>query len=168
MDRRTCSISCNILGSSLRSHSTEKHVVRHGIKHLPRLLALFFCPLPVLFLALLIVWFIIVNFCSLILILICISIVFEGPVAWTEKTTETGLNWTSGCSYMLFKMKKTTRNHPQPDWLQSVAIWFRYSTKIRTFWAYFEEKQARNACARAKTICYGKIRLCAMSCSCIF
>ena len=48
------------------------------------------------------------------------------------------------------------------------ATGFRYSSKIRTFWAYFEEKRARNACARAKRICYGKIRLCAMSCGCIF
>ena len=67
-----------------------------------------------------------------------------------------------------FQNEKTTKNHPQPDWLQLVAAGFRYSLNIHTFWAYFEEKQAINACARAKTICYGKIQLCVMSCSCIF
>ena len=60
---------------------------------------------------------------------------------------------------MLFKIK----NHRRP----STTV-FRYSSKIHTFWAYFEEKQPRNACDMAKMICYSKIQLCVMSCSCIF
>ena len=59
-----------------------KHVVRHGIKHLLQLLALFFCPLPVLFLALLVVWFIIVDFCLLILILVRIWSLTLAACSW--------------------------------------------------------------------------------------
>ena len=43
-----------------------------------------------------------------------------------------------------------------------------YPLKMRTFWAYFEEKRAKIAWVMAKTICFGKIRLCTTSCSCIF
>ena len=32
-----------------------------------------------------------------------------------------------------FQNEKTAKNRSQPDWLQSVAIGFRYSSKIRTF-----------------------------------
>ena len=43
-----------------------------------------------------------------------------------------------------------------------------YPLKMRTFWAYFEEKQAKIAWVMAKTICFSKIWLCTTSCSCIF
>ena len=46
-----------------------KHVAQHRSKYLPRLLPPFFHPLPVLFLASLVVWFVIVDFCLLVLIL---------------------------------------------------------------------------------------------------
>ena len=71
----------------------------------------------------------------------------------------------SGC--MDRKMTETgpDRNRLQPDrWLQLPAFkikrppkdrlqWtgFRYTLKTHTFWAYFEEKRARNACDMAKT-----------------
>ena len=92
------------------------------------------------------------------------TIVSAGLVAWTEKRlqpdwTATECNWTAGCSCMLFRMKNCQRPSTTS---------FRYSSKIHTFWAYFEEKQPRNAWDIAKMICYSKIRLCALSCSCIF
>ena len=59
-----------------------------------------------------------------------------------------------------FQNKKTAK--------KPVATGFRYSSKIRTFWAYFEENRARNAHAMEKMICYGEIRLCMTSCSYIF
>ena len=68
--------------------------------------------------------------------------------------------------------RKKTENWTEPDWLgpdqwlqlpafqnkkttkKPVATDFRYSSKIRTFWAYFEKNRARNAHATAKMICY--------------
>ena len=93
-----------------------------------------------------------------------LRLVSAGPVAWTGKRlqpdwTATKCNQTTGCGCMLFGIK----NH----WKLS-ATGFRYSLKIHTFWVYFEEKQPRNAWDMAKMICFGKIQLCAMSCSCIF
>ena len=49
-----------------------------------------------------------------------------------------------------FQNEKTTKRPVAMDRLQSVATGFRYALKTHTFWAYFEEKQARNACAMAK------------------
>ena len=43
-----------------------------------------------------------------------------------------------------------------------------YPSKMRTFWAYFEEKQPRNRWDVAKMICYSKIQLCSTSHNCIF
>ena len=69
--------------------------------------------------------------------------------------------------------------HPLWKWKnrlhEPVATGFRgdrlptwYPLKMRTFWAYFEEKRAKIAWVMAKTICFSKIRLCTTSCSCIF
>ena len=72
--------------------------------------------------------------------------------------TATKCNWTAGCGCMLFKIK----NHQRPSATGLVVTSFRYSLKIHTFLAYW------NAWDMAKMICYDKIQLCAMSCSCIF
>ena len=45
---------------------------------------------------------------------------------------------------------------------------FTVPLKMRKFWAYFEDKQARIAWSVAKMICYAEIRLCATSCTCVF
>ena len=69
--------------------------------------------------------------------------------------------------------------HPLRKWKnrlhEPVSTGFRgnrlptwYPLKMRTFWAYFEEKQAKIAWVMAKTICFGIIRLCMTSHSCIF
>ena len=108
-----------------------------------------------------------------ILILLVSRISVQGSGCMDRKKTE---NWTEpdrlGLDQRLqlpaFQNKKTAKKPVVTDRLQSVAIGFRYSSKIRTFWAYFEENRARNACATAKMICYGEIRLCMTSCSCIF
>ena len=98
----------------------------------------------------------------------------QGSGCMDQKKTK---NWTEldrlGPDWRLqlpaFQNKKTAKKPVATDQLQSVAIGFiRYSSKIRTFWAYFEENQARNAHAMAKMICYGEIRLCMTSRSCIF
>ena len=97
----------------------------------------------------------------------------RGSGCMDQKKTE---NWTEpdwlGPDRQLrlpaFQNKKTAKKPVATDQLQSVATGFRYSSKIRTFWAYFEENRARNAHATAKMICYGKIQLCMTSHSCIF
>ena len=47
----------------------------------------------------------------------------------------------------------------QPSWYELIATSFRYPLKMHTFWAYFEEKQARIAWDIAKIVCYHKIWL---------
>ena len=97
----------------------------------------------------------------------------QGSGCMDQKKTE---NWTEpdrlGPDWQLrlpaFKNKKTAKKPVATDRLQSVATGFRYSSKIRTFWAYFEENRARNTHVTAKTICYGEIQLCMTSHSCIF
>ena len=97
----------------------------------------------------------------------------QGSSCMDRKKTE---NWTEldqlGLDQWLrlpaFQNTKTAEKPVATDRLQSVATGFRYSYKIRIFWAYFEENRARNAHATAKTTCYGKIQLCMTSRSCIF
>ena len=74
----------------------------------------------------------------------------------------TGLDWTGGCSCML------SNNTTRPIWtnLDQLPAW--YPSKIRTFWAYFEEKWPRNGWHVAKMICYSKVQLCWTSHTCIF
>ena len=87
----------------------------------------------------------------------------------TENWTE--LDWLGSDRWLqlpAFKIKILQKKPVTTDRLQSIAIGFRYSSKIRTFWAYFKKNRARNARAMAKTICYGEIQLCTTSRSCIF
>ena len=60
-------------------------------------------------------------------------LVFDGPVAWTEKMTETGLdttecNWTIGCSYTgseIFRLPVSLSEDFQENWFKSVATGLR-------------------------------------------
>ena len=96
---------------------------------------------------------------------------FEGPVLWTGKRPKpdrtepirTGPDRT-GCSLPLSK-KKTDSNRTQPDRLGPVATGLWYPLKIRTFWAYFEEKRVN--IAWVKTICFGGFQHSTTSRNCI-
>ena len=113
----------------------------------------------------------------------CFNGMFKGLVVWTKKDRK--LDWTrlirtglavavatdrlqSVATDRLQSVATDRLQSVATDRLQSVATGFRYSSKIRTFWAYFEENQARNTHVTAKTICYGEIQLCMTSRSCIF
>ena len=91
-------------------------------------------------------------------------VVFECSVHATGKIlkldqTELQCNQTVSWQFGLFGNKKTAHNCTQLGWYELVATGFHYPLKMRTFWAYFEEKRARIAWDMAKIVCYQKIRL---------
>ena len=106
-----------------------------------------------------------------LMLMLILSVCKSGCMDRKKTKTRPDHNWLQPDHWLrlpAFQNEKTAKRPVAIDQLQSVATGFRYALKTHTFWAYFEEKRARNACAMAKTICYGKIRHCAMSCSCIF
>ena len=85
----------------------------------------------------------------------CLQVQLHGPEK-DHNQTEPQLNATGLLvAVACFSKWKTAK-----DWPQSVAISFRYSLKIHTFWAYFEEKQPRNAWHMAKMTLWQNMTLC--------